>query len=96
MLCYLEKEVSEGDESRSVLRFGAPALQHHVVDVLRTVLWFTQPLGLHVHLVEDLRMDTQTQNTDYYQQNLSNWERLQLFFIQWKSYFFLIQNMNLN
>lgn len=55
---YLEQEVSEGNEGRSVLRFGAPALQHDVVDILRTVVWLTQPLGLHVHLVEDLRTDT--------------------------------------
>lgn len=56
-LRYLEQEVSEGNEGRSVLRFGAPALQHDIVDVLRTVVWFTQPLGLHVHLVEDLQTD---------------------------------------
>lgn len=58
LLCYLEQEVSEGDKRRSVLRFRAPALQHDVVYILRTVVWFAQPLGLHVHLVEDLQTDT--------------------------------------
>lgn len=54
LLCYLEQEVSEGNESWSVFRFGAPALQHHIVDILRTIVWFTQPLSFHVHLVKDL------------------------------------------
>lgn len=58
LLCYLEQEVSEGNESWSVFRFGAPALQHDIVDILRTIVWFTQPLSLHVHLVKDLQTDT--------------------------------------
>lgn len=58
LLCYLEQEVSEGNESWSVFRFGAPALQHHIVDILRTIVWFTQPLSFHVHLVKDLQTDT--------------------------------------
>lgn len=56
-LCYLQQEVPEGDERRPVFGFGTPALQHDVVDVLRTVLRFAQPLGLHVYLVEDLQRD---------------------------------------
>lgn len=56
-MCYLQQEVFEGDERRPVFRFGTPALQHDVVDVLRTVLRFAKPLGLHVDLVEDLQRD---------------------------------------
>lgn len=57
MRLYLEQEVSEGDERGPVLRFGAPTLQHHIINVLRTVFWFTQPLGLHVYLMENLEVD---------------------------------------
>lgn len=51
----LKQKVSECDEGGPVVRFGAPALQHDVVNVLRAVVRFAQPLGLHVHLVKDLR-----------------------------------------
>lgn len=57
LLRYLQQEVPEGHERGPVFRFGAPALQHDVVGVLRTVLRLAQPLGLHVHLVEDLQTD---------------------------------------
>lgn len=50
----LKQKVSESDESGPVVRFGAPALQHDVVNVLRAVVRLAQPLGLHIHLVEDL------------------------------------------
>lgn len=52
----LEQKVSESDEGGPVLGFGAPALQHDVVDVLRTVVRLTQPLCLNVNLVEDLQI----------------------------------------
>lgn len=55
-LSDLEQKVSESDEGGPVIRFGAPALQHDVVDVLRTVVRFTQPLSLNINLVEDLQM----------------------------------------
>lgn len=57
LLRHLQQKVPEGDEGGPVFRFGAPALQHDVVGVLRTVLRLAQPLGLHVHLVEDLQTE---------------------------------------
>jgi len=56
-LCYLQQEVSESDEGGPVFGFGAPALQHDVVDILRTVVRLTQPFSLNVHLMEDLQAE---------------------------------------
>lgn len=55
-LSDLEQKVSESDEGGPVIRFGAPALQHDVVDVLRTVVRFTQPLSLNINFMEDLQI----------------------------------------
>lgn len=63
-MCYLQQEVPEGDEGGPVFGFGAPALQHDVVDVLGTVLRFAQPLGLHVYFVEDLQRDKDEEHSE--------------------------------
>lgn len=53
-MIYLKQKVSESNEGGPVVRFWAPALQHDIVNVLWTVVWFTQPLSFHIHLVQDL------------------------------------------
>lgn len=54
LMIYLEQKVSKSNEGGPVIRFWAPALQHDIVNVLWTVVWFTQPLSFHIHLVQDL------------------------------------------
>ncbi len=51
---YLHKEVPEGHKCRSVLGFRWPALQHDIINVLWTVLWFDKPLSLPIDLMENL------------------------------------------
>lgn len=60
-MIYLKQKVSESNEGGPVVRFWAPALQHDIVNVLWTVVWFTQPLSFHIHLVQDLERQSETE-----------------------------------
>lgn len=51
---YLEQELTQGDKRRSVVWFLSPALQHDVIDILRTVFWLREAFALFVNLVQDL------------------------------------------
>lgn len=51
---YLEQELAQGDKRRPVIWFLSPALQHDVIDILRTVFWLREALALFVNLVQDL------------------------------------------
>lgn len=62
---YLHKEVPEGHKCRPVLGFGRPGLQHDVINVLRTVLWFDKPLSLPIDLMENLCKRTHRWHTNF-------------------------------
>lgn len=67
---YLHKEVPEGHKCRPVLGFGRPALQHDIINVLRTVLWFDKPLSLLIDLMENLCKRTQMSHQLYLQKEV--------------------------
>lgn len=51
---YLEQELAQGHKGGPVVWFLSPALQHHVVDVLRTVLGLREALPFFIDLVQNL------------------------------------------
>lgn len=51
---YLEQELAQGHEGGPVVWLGSPALQHDVVDVLRTVLGLREALPFFIDLVQNL------------------------------------------
>lgn len=52
---YLKQELSQGNETRSVIWFLSPTLQHHIVDVLGTVLGLGQAFGFFINFMQNLR-----------------------------------------
>lgn len=51
---YLEQELAQGRKGRPVVWFLSPALQHDVVDVLRTVFRLREAFPLFIDLVQNL------------------------------------------
>lgn len=51
---YLQQELAQGHKGGPVVRFLSPALQHDVVDVLRTVFRLREAFPFFIDLVQNL------------------------------------------
>lgn len=51
---YLKQELPQGHKGRPVVRFLSPALQHDVVNVLRTVFGLREAFPFFINLVQNL------------------------------------------
>lgn len=53
-LSYLKQELTQGNKGGSVIWFLSPTLQHHVIDIVRTVFRLREAFTFFINLVQDL------------------------------------------